>query len=95
MGRLHGEPMASIPALHALYVRRLSWLRDSEGRSLCLVAACGFCRHRARFPFAVSKIDRHLREVHGPRGDRDPDWETFLPGYGWGPRRSGKPRGDT
>lgn len=89
---LQGASMNGIPPMHAWYLRRVSWLRDRRGDALCLVAACAFCRYRARFPFSITKIDRHLREVHGPREARDPDWDSWWPS--WWSRGDGDARGD-
>lgn len=89
---LQGASMNGIPPMHAWYLRHASWLRDSSRVGLCLVAACGFCAYRARFPFVLTKIDRHLREVHGPRGVRDPDWDAWWPS--WWSRGQDDARGD-
>jgi hypothetical protein len=62
---LEGKSLASIPAGHAIYVRRVSWLHDAFGNQMCVRADCGFCGYRARFPFVIGKIDRHLRSEHG------------------------------
>lgn len=62
---LQGSSRGGIPGGHALYARRLSCLRDHFGNQLILRADCGFCAHKAHFPFAITKIDRHLRTRHG------------------------------
>jgi hypothetical protein len=90
---LQGSSMNGIPPMHAWYLRHLPWLRDRRGGRLCLVVACGFCSYRARLPFALTKIDRHLREVHGPREERDPDWDSWWPS--WWSRGDGDARGGT
>jgi hypothetical protein len=62
---LEGESLDGIPAGHAIYARRVSWLHDRYGNQMCIRADCGFCGHRACFPFVLGKIDRHLRTEHG------------------------------
>lgn len=62
---LEGKSLDGIPAGHAIYARRVSWLHDSYGNQMCVRADCGFCRYQAHFPFAIGKIDRHLRLEHG------------------------------
>ena len=58
---LEGQSLNGIPGGHALYARRVSWLHDRYGNQMCIRADCGFCTYQAHFPFAISKIDRHLR----------------------------------
>ncbi len=62
---LEGKSLDGIPAGHAIYARRVSWLHDRFGNQLCVRADCGFCGYRVSFPFAIGKIDRHLRSEHG------------------------------
>lgn len=61
---LQGRSRNGIPAGHAFYADRVSWLHDRYGNEMCVRADCGFCQYRARFPFALTKIDRHLRLEH-------------------------------
>jgi len=67
VGWLGGRSQRGVPAGHALYTRRVSWLYDLHDNQLCVRADCGFCAYQAHFPFAISKIDRHLRSEHPKR----------------------------
>lgn len=58
---LEGRSLHGIPGGYAIYARRVSWLHDRRGNQMCVRADCDFCGYQTRFPFAVSKIDRHLR----------------------------------
>ena len=62
VGWLGGKSLHGVPAGHALYARRVSWLHDQHVR-----ADCVFRAYQAHFPFVISKIDRQLRSEHPER----------------------------